>query len=82
MNMRAFGLFSVPVLAILVLDVAMAQDQPAQDQPAQDQPALVQVDEVRTEPLDPDARRTWADRHQTARSGRCQGWRAGGGGDG
>lgn len=42
MNMRAFGLLPIVFLAILVADMAIAQDRPA----------LVQVDEVRTEPLD------------------------------
>ncbi len=41
MNIRAFGLLSATLSAVLGLDAATAQDQPA----------LVQVDEVRTEPL-------------------------------
>ena len=42
MNMRVLGTLSVTLLVIAVFQGAMAQDQPA----------LVQVDEVRIEPLD------------------------------
>ncbi len=42
MNIRAFGLLSATLPAVFGVNAAMAQDQPA----------LVQVDEVRTEPLD------------------------------